>query len=182
MKSAIVRSVFTYSSTIPSWLSSGCFQAGKFPGVARSVCWSICTRRLHFWIHHFQKASCQKAKAWLWLSMIHVGTRESFKNTKCLSHFPAMIFPPTSHSMTVASPVMTSPRVHSIKLGTTMVRFPRSSKLSLLFEIGVEMMREVEYMRCACRNTIHEYTPKYTFFYETNDYGHQAHRDISAYW
>lgn len=29
--------------------------------------------------------------------------------------------------------------------------------------MGVEMMRGEEYMRCACRNTIHEYTPKYTF-------------------
>ena len=38
MKSAIVSSVLVYSSTIPSFVSSGVFHEGKFVGVARSVC------------------------------------------------------------------------------------------------------------------------------------------------
>ncbi len=182
IKSAIVRSVFTYSSTRIALLSSGCFHAGKVPGVARSVCWSMWISMLHFCIHHFQYASCQNAKACLWLSMIHVGTREVLRETKCFNHFPAVIFPSTSHSITVSFPVTTSSSVPVMRFGTTIVLFARSSKLRRLLEMAVEMMRGEEYMRCACRNTIHEYTPKYTFFYETNDYGHQAHRDISAYW
>lgn len=141
IKSAIVRSVFVYFSTRASWLSVGCFQAGKFPGVARSVCWSIWTRRLHFLIHHFHKASCQNANAWLWLSMIQVGTFASRKKTKCLSHLPAVIFPFSSHSITVSVPIWTSSRVHSIRLGTTIVWFVRSSQFRRLLEMGVVMMR-----------------------------------------
>lgn len=57
-----------------------------------------------------------------------------------------MILPLTSHSITVSVPVCTSSKVHSIKLGTTMLLFHRSSKLSLLFEMGVEMVRDSEYM------------------------------------
>jgi hypothetical protein len=192
--------------------------------------------------------------------MIHVGTRESFKNMKCWSHFPAMIVPSTSDSITISSQIITSSRDHSIKLGTTIVLFSRSFQFRRLLEMGVAMILFTWYIRplyfcyhnsqifhfchtveerypgklyfiplCTfdskstqnCREQINSlsisaafvlyswrsdsicsrtlisvclflffsYCPwhhtSYTFdkyFYETNDYGHQAHRDISAYW
>lgn len=131
--------------------------------MARSVCWSICTSRLHFCIYHFHSASCQKAKAWLWLSMIHVGIRAFLRKTKFFSHFPVVIFPFTSDSITVVSPVITSSRVHSIKVGTMIVWLVRSSKLRRLFEMGVEMMRGEEYMHQLSYWT--NFCPREMFFF-----------------
>jgi|GEM_PF-1320796 len=72
--------------------------------------------------------------------MIQVGTFAFFKKTKFLSHFPAMIFPSTSDSMTTSSHIWTSLRVPFIMLGTIILLFSRSSQLRRLLEIGAVMI------------------------------------------